>query len=351
MPVTGNGMWLTSIDKTRQQELLHRHMDFWYRKRGSQALIGYAPMSRMFPLQHLCIKHEGPFFAEHVTTEIMYADTEYRPPYETEDDLFPGKIPLEPLAWSEGYTGANIYLSSKAQTVWAKPEKQIPETLEQVKKRLSPAWKNKLAEATRINRDTLNGEYLISEALLRGPADCLEALIGTETLCLWLYDKPQLVKEIVNWLTDCIIRLYQCQFEQLGLFNGGTINRYRIWGPGQNIVTQADIVNVMSPEHFRQFFIPAYRKLAQAFDTAAIHFHSSAARHIDALLEIGELAAIEWALDPTGPTLEEMVEVFRKIQRHGKGVIIMNLKTKQEVNMLLDNLQPEGLCLIVRKDY
>lgn len=350
MSAMDDDMWLTSIDKTRQQELLHRHKDFWHRKKGSHALIGYAPMSRVFPLQNLHIQHEGPFFAEHITTEIMQADIEYRPPYDREDDLFPGKIPLEPLAWSEGYIGANVYLSSEAQTVWAKPEKDIPETLEQVKKRLNPAWKDKLAEVTRINRDALNGEYLISEALFRGPADCLEALVGTETLCLWMYDKPKLVKEIVDWMTDCIIRLYQSQFEEFGLFHGGTINRYRIWGPGQNIVTQADIANVMSPEHFRQFFVPAYSRLARAFDTAAIHFHSSAARHVNALLEIDELAAIEWALDPTGPTLEEMVDVFGKIQQHGKSVIIMNLKTRQEVNMLLNKLQPEGLCLIVRKD-
>jgi hypothetical protein len=134
-------------------------------------------------------------------------------------------------------------------------------------------------------------------------------------------------------------------------FEGGTVNRYRIWGPGQNVVTQADIANIMSPAHFRELFVPCYRRMAREFDTVTIHFHSSAVQHVEALLEIEELAAIEWALDPTGPALKDMIKPFQRIQQAGKGVIIMNLKTPQDIQLLLDSLQPKGLCLIVRKDY
>jgi len=343
--------WLTSLDIKRQKELLSRHAAFWHRRAGSEALIGYAPMSRMFPLRNLRIQHEGPFTADNISDEVLFADTQYRPAYLLGDDLFPAKMPLEPLAWSEGYTGANVYLSSQAQTVWTKPNEQVPETLEELKSGLNPLWRDKLTEATRKNVDAAAGEFLISETLLRGPADCLEAILGAERLCLWMYDYPALVESMIDWLTDCVIQLYQCQYEVLPVFHGGSINRYRIWGRGRNIVTQADIANIMSPDHFRKIFIPAYRNIARAFDTATLHFHSSAVQHLDALLEIEELAAIEWALDPTGPALEDMMEPFQRIQKRGKAVIVMNLKTGREIQLLLEHLQPEGLCLIVRKDY
>jgi hypothetical protein len=347
---TGDQPWLTSLPVSRQQELLERHAAFWRRTPGSGPLLGFAPTSRVFPLQNLNMQHEGRLTPETITEAVLRSDTEYLPPIDPEDDLFPGKIPLEPLAWSESYTGANIFMSTAALTVWAEPGSQPPRTLAEVAARLQPAWLDKLVEATRVNVEAAGGELLLTEPLLRGPADCLEALIGAGQLCYRLCDEPETLAEITGWLADRVIELARAQAAVLPPFHGGMLNRYRLWAPGLNVVTQADISTVMSPAHFREVFLPAYRKVAQAFDTVTIHFHSSAHQHVKALLEIEELAAIEWGLDPTGPTLEELVPVFARIL-DSKCVIVMNLHTDAEVAMLLDRLPHEGLCLIQRKAY
>ena len=341
---------LTSISAQRQDELLRKHAAFWKRQSHSGPLIGFAPNSRIFPLQNLKFEHEGRLNAEDITEEVIKSDTQFVPPIDPEDELLPGKIPLEPFAFSEGYTGAEVYMSSKAFAVWTKAYDDVPQNIPQLEEGLQPAWMDVLLKGTSANVKAAQGRHLISEALLRGPADCLEALIGAERLCLWLYDRPQLVREMADWLAEKIITLTKAQLAAIGEFHGGMINRYRIWGPGRNIVTQADISNILSPDQFRDFFLPAYRKIAGAFDTATIHFHSSSVQHVDALLEIDELAAIEWGLDPVGPSLEDMVSVFKQILET-KCVIIMNIKTDQEVQMLLENLPGEGLCIIKRKDY
>jgi len=341
---------LISIPAQRQDELLRKHAAFWKRESGSGPLIGFAPNSRIFPLQNLKFEHEGRLNAEDITKEVIQSDAQYVPPIDPEDDLLPGKIPLEPLAWSEGYTGARVYMSSKACTVWTKPGDDVPQNIQELEECLQPAWMGRLIKGTSANIKAARGRYLISETLLRGPADCMEALIGAERLCLWFHDRVQFMQEMADWLAEKIITLTKAQLAAIPEFHGGRINRYRIWGPGTNIVTQADISNILSPTYFRDSFLPAYRKIAGAFDTATIHFHSSSVQHIDALLEIDEFAAIEWGLDPVGPSLEDMVPIFKRILET-KCVIIMNIKTDKEVRMLLEKLPHEGLCIIKRKDY
>lgn len=342
--------WLSTLSTDRQQSMLALHDAFW-RRENCRILIGYAPINRLFPLQNLHIEHEGRFVPKDITESLMQSDMVYRQPIVSGDDLFPAKIPLEALPWSEGYTGANVYLSSRAKAVWSDHAHSKPCNVTELKNRVDPGWRKKLIQATTITVEAMADERLVSESLFRGPADCIEAVMGAEALCYALYDWPDELSLMAEFMADRVIELYQAQFEVLGTFHGGTINRYRLWGPGQNIVTQADIANVMSPEHFKLVFVPSYRRLMQSFDTVTIHFHSSAAQHVDVLLEIDELDAIEWALDPIGPTLEQMVEVFVKIQRAGKCVIIMNLNTDEQVRLLEDRLDVGGLCLIIRKEF
>jgi len=342
--------WLTTLPESRQRELLAKHRAFWRREPGSEALIGFAPKSHVFPLHHLPLRHEGPLTTEMLTRDVIQADTRYRPRFRDGDDLLPAKIPMEPLSWAEAYVGSRVLVSSKAGTVWAEPDEEIPQDLQAVKQRLQPVWLEKLAEITRANVQAAGEEILVAETLLRGPADCIESLIGAERLCLWLYDRPELLSAMADWLADRVVDLYRRQLAIIPRFHGGTINRYRLWGPGDNIVTQADVVNVMSPEHFREIFVPSYQKLARHFDTVTMHFHSSACQHVEALLDMEELAAIEWAMDPNGPTLEAMLPRFARILE-SKCLILMNIHTNEQTAMLLDRLPHEGLCVIQRADF
>jgi hypothetical protein len=356
---------MTTTDHLRSQpkcpnrwhERVERHRAFWRREPGSGPLIGFAPRSHLFPVKNLAIEHEGRFHAHDVTDAVIDADIGYRPRFRDDDGLMPAKIPLEPLAFAEGYVGARVFLSSRVGAFWAEPPEPAPRGVNDLEDLLEPAWLTRLVYATKRNVEAAADQLLITEMLLRGPADCLESLIGGERLCLGLLDRPEVLRDMALWLADRLIELYDAQLAVLPrppVGTGspditGTVNRYRVWGPGRNIVTQADISGVMSTGHFRDVFQPAYARLAGHFDTATIHFHSSAARHVDVLLEIDELDAIEWGMDPKGPTLEEMVPVFHRILQ-SKALILMNINSNQETAMLLRRLPHEGLCIIQRTD-
>ena len=156
--------WLRSIPRGRQKELLERHEAFWRREPGSRALIGFSPNTHVFPIQNFGIEHEGLLRAEDISEAVMRADTKHRPPFDPQDDLFPAKIPLEYMEWSQGYCGAQVFLSTKAQTVWAGSGDNIPKTVDELKTRVQIAWLEKLVEATQINVEAATDELLISES-------------------------------------------------------------------------------------------------------------------------------------------------------------------------------------------
>jgi hypothetical protein len=342
--------WLASLTIERQKALLDKHAAFWRREPGSGPLMGFAPRSRLFPLQNLDYTHEGRLHPADVTESMIQSDIHYGPPIDPEDDLLPGKIPLEPLAWAEGYCGANVFFSSNARTVWTKPYCEDKEDPAPIRLAAEPDWLTKLVLATQMNAQALDSAYLISESLLRGPADCLESIIGSSRLCVDLYDEPEGILVAMDWLASRVLELAAAQHSTIPRFHGGTINRYRIWAPGSNVVTQADVATLMSPSHFRRLLLPSYRRIARAFDTVTIHFHSAGWQHAEALMEVDEFAAIEWGMDPTGPTLRDMLPIFARILEK-KCLILMNIETDAEVDLLLTRLPHEGLCIIRRKNY
>jgi hypothetical protein len=69
--------WLISLTVERQKALLDRHTAFWQRAPGSGPLTGFAPRSRLFPLQNLDYAHEGKLLPSDITESMIQSDIRY----------------------------------------------------------------------------------------------------------------------------------------------------------------------------------------------------------------------------------------------------------------------------------
>ena len=61
-------------------------------------------------------------------------------------------------------------------------------------------------------------------------------------------------------------------------------------------------------------------------------------------MEEDGLRCIEVSIDPTGPTLEESIELWNRILEK-KSLIITGPVTQSQLNLLVDRLNPQGLFL------
>jgi hypothetical protein len=104
---------------------------------------------------------------------------------------------------------------------------------------------------------------------------------------------------------------------------------------------------MISREMFDSFVLPVLEKQCKALDYSVYHLDGSTAlHHLDSLLSIEELDAIEWTPEPSLPQGgdPEWYDLYRRILKAGKSVEIVNVKPEQ-VTQLLDVLGTDGLYI------
>ena len=100
---------------------------------------------------------------------------------------------------------------------------------------------------------------------------------------------------------------------------------FQIWGPGKTAKLQCDFSAMMSPDQFREFIQGSLRRQARQLNNVLYHLDGpDAIKHVDALMEIEEIDALQWTSGDHGPdgTLEQWYEIYDKAVTAGKGLWI-----------------------------
>ena len=85
-------------------------------------------------------------------------------------------------------------------------------------------------------------------------------------------------------------------------------------------------------------------------NTSIFHLDGpDAIRHLDALLELKELDAIQWVPGDGNPPARAWLAMLNKIQRAGKSVWIS--ASPEDVHAILEELRPEGLMIHVEGTF
>jgi 5-methyltetrahydrofolate--homocysteine methyltransferase len=82
---------------------------------------------------------------------------------------------------------------------------------------------------------------------------------------------------------------------------------------------------MLSPGQFREFIQPSLRRQAQQLDAVLYHLDGpDAIRHVDALMEIDEIDALQWTSGDYNPdgTFEQWYPIYDKAVAAGKGLWI-----------------------------
>ncbi len=119
---------------------------------------------------------------------------------------------------------------------------------------------------------------------------------------------------------------------------------------GKGHIVQADFSNMISPELFDEFCLPLIRREIEPMDRVIFHLDGKGvARHLDRLLEIEKIDAIQWVQGVgDDEPLQQWVPLIRRIQDAGKSVVL-DFKAS-ELEGLIDELRPEGLFLCISCD-
>jgi hypothetical protein len=195
-----------------------------------------------------------------------------------------------------------------------------------------------------------NGRYLVGIPDLIEGLDTLAALRGDMPLLYDLKERPGWVKERLAEINAAYFQVFDLMAGRVRDADGGNVfTAFRIWGPGKTAKLQCDFSANISPRMFRTFVSPYLAEQCAWLDCSLYHLDgTNALQHLDPLLEISALDAIEWtpqAGRPGGGS-PEWYDLYRRIRAGGKGVQAVGVEL-HEVIPLLDAVGPEGMCILI----
>lgn len=190
----------------------------------------------------------------------------------------------------------------------------------------------------RAHQQLARGAYLPGLPDLVENIDILAALRDPQTLMVDMIENPQ-------WVSDAVAAINRAYFEAYdrlyalakGPDNGVGYCAFNIWGPGKTAKVQCDAAAMFSPAMFEQFVVPALSEQCEWLDNSLFHLDGThCIGHLDALLKINALDAIEWTPQAgiERGFHERWHPMYKRILDAGKSVQVVDVPPDQIESVL-----------------
>ena len=191
------------------------------------------------------------------------------------------------------------------------------------------------------------GHYYVGMPDLMEGLDVLAAIKGTDKVLLDTVMQPEVLEHQMQQINDIYFQVFDELYDIIREGDEMAFCYFSSWAPGKMTKLQSDISTMISVDDYRRFVQPFIREQCQKIDYTLYHLDGvGAMRHVDALLEIDELNAIQWTPgvgEPQGGS-PKWYDLYKKILAHGKSVMACWV-TLDELRPLLDNIGADGVHL------
>ena len=188
------------------------------------------------------------------------------------------------------------------------------------------------------------GRYRIVIPDLNGPGEIAARLRGTKELALDMIDNPEAVIEVMPEINQPWYRYFQACQGIVHQYVAGYVNWCGQWSELPATDLQCDFSIMISRPMFERVFLPFIEEQTRLVERTIYHLDGpGATRHLDALLDLPRLTAIQWIPGAGAPPVSAWLPLLRRVQARGKRLQLF--VEPWEVPILLNDLQPEGLSL------
>ncbi|MDR0989726.1 MAG: corrinoid protein [Prevotellaceae bacterium] len=202
-------------------------------------------------------------------------------------------------------------------------------------------------ELLRACKRRAQGHYYVGMPDLMEGLDVLAALKGTDAVLLDTALQPERLEQQVQQINDIYFKVFDELYDIIREGDEMAFCYFSAWAPGRMTKLQSDISTMISTADFRRFVQPYLRQQCQRIEYTLYHLDGvGALHHLDALLEIEQLKAIQWSPgvgQPQGGSAK-WYDLYRKILGSGKS-IMASWVGLDELKPLLDHIGGEGVHL------
>ena len=229
-------------------------------------------------------------------------------------------------------------------TIWIHPDPNYTDDI-----KFDPQHPNWLLhkELLKACKAKAQGHYYVGMPDLMEGMDVLAAIKGTDKVLLDTVIQPEVLDHQMQQINDIYFKVFDELYDIIREGDEMAFCYFSSWAPGKMSKLQSDISTMISVDDYRRFVQPFIREQCQKIDYTLYHLDGvGAMHHLDALLEIKELNAIQWTPgvgEPQGGS-PKWYDLYKKILAGGKSIMACWV-TLDELRPLLDNIGGDGVHL------
>jgi hypothetical protein len=173
--------------------------------------------------------------------------------------------------------------------------------------------------------------------------DALMSMRGSEGLCTDCIDRPEVLRAKIAEYDPLWQRGLRAFYDIVTEERVAIVQNVAIWSNRPYITPQCDFSYMIGTHHFNLIFRPEIARQTATIGRAIFHLDGpGVARHLDAILEIPDIQAIQWVPGAGLESTLAYVPMLREIQRRGRALQVAC--RARDVLPLCEALRPEGLC-------
>lgn len=204
----------------------------------------------------------------------------------------------------------------------------------------------KLHEMTDILLDMGRGRFITGMTDWHPGGDALAALREPQELAVDLLMHLPEVKSLLRRLEADYFRVYDVFYDKLRAAGQPISTWTPLVSDLKYYVPSNDFSIMISKEMFDDVFLPGIAHECEFLDRSIYHLDGPGAlRHLDSILTIPELDALQWVPGAGNLGFHRWVEVYQHAQSAGKGIQVTC--TMDEIETVMQTLDPHGVFLSV----
>jgi hypothetical protein len=174
---------------------------------------------------------------------------------------------------------------------------------------------------------------------------------GMEGSFLDLCENPGAVATAAARVNHLLIKAVDLHYSLFQRKLGSFAHIFGYWAPGKTVVIQEDVTGMCSPAMYRDVFMQCNAEMVDHLGKYVMfQLHSTGCKHYKHVLSTPGIAGLQVAMETIGPSLLDLVPVFREILEKSR-LMLMVCAGFEQLPEALRKLPSEGLFLTIPDKY
>ena len=231
-------------------------------------------------------------------------------------------------------------------TSWSVPILHDWADADQIRIELDSPYLRTLHAMTDALLEAGRGRFIVGMTDWHPGGDCIAALRDPQSLAFDLLDHPEAVKAVLPRINRDYFQVYDIFYDKLRAAGQPLTAWITLLSDGKYYIPSNDFSIMVSTEMFMEFFLPGLVEECRFLDRSIYHLDGPGAlRHLDVILDIAELDALQFVPGASNEGFAKWVDVYRRAQAAGKAIEVFC--TPAELPLVMETLDPHGVYLMM----